>query len=110
MDDLKHPDVSEDTLPGPDLAAGGLTEKPAKELYRGPRDAHPSGKESHGRPMQIVRGLLLVAYATVCCSAFVGPPRLALEKVDQIPVSSSLSTSALPSTLLIVNGITPSWP
>ncbi|KAF7563582.1 hypothetical protein G7046_g539 [Stylonectria norvegica] len=62
---LKHPDAPETAIPGPDVAAG-LTDN-ANRLNRGPKDAHPSGKESYGRFMQVLRLVLLGLYFLMCC-------------------------------------------
>lgn len=51
----------EAAVPAPDAA--GLTEKPPPP---GPRDWHPSGKESYGKSMQILRALVFIGYFTTC--------------------------------------------
>ncbi|KAI9155103.1 putative acyltransferase [Paramyrothecium foliicola] len=74
MADMAHSDSSEAKLPGPDLSTGFASQK---------KDAgpitHPSGKKSHGRSMQILRGLAFGIYFTVCCitinmTQFIGSP------------------------------------
>lgn len=49
----------EAAVPAP--GAAGLTEKPPPP---GPRDWHPSGKESYGKSMQILRALVFIGYFT----------------------------------------------
>lgn len=51
----------EAAVPAP--GAAGLTEKPPPP---GPRDWHPSGKESYGKSMQILRALVFIGYFTTC--------------------------------------------
>lgn len=56
------------SIPAPDVA--GLTGKTAqKPIKAGPKDAHPSGKESYGRVMQVLRGLAFAVYFNTCCIA-----------------------------------------
>ena len=74
MADLKHPDVSEVNIPGPDGLAMGLvaTEKvnsQAKTLTV----SHPSGKKSYGKSMQILRAVLLAVYFFTCCTTYAVP-------------------------------------
>jgi len=56
------------SVPSPD-AAGLMDSAGAKPAPSGPRDAHPSGKESYGRIMQILRGLAFAVYFNTCCIA-----------------------------------------
>lgn len=48
-------------IPAPDAA--GLTGKPPTP---GPRDHHPSGKESYGALMQVVRAAAFAVFFTTC--------------------------------------------
>jgi hypothetical protein len=57
------------SVPSPD-AAGLMDSAGAKPAPSGPRDAHPSGKESYGRIMQILRGLAFAVYFNTCCIAY----------------------------------------
>ena len=50
-------------IPGPNLAAAGA----AAGSLAG--DAHPSGKEKHGRLMQVLRGLSFGVWFLSCCVA-----------------------------------------
>lgn len=58
------------SLPSPD-AAGLMSSAGAKTVSTGPKDAHPSGKESYGRIMQLLRGLAFAVYFNTCCIAYV---------------------------------------
>jgi hypothetical protein len=69
MADMAHPDSSEAKLPGPALNAG-FSKQTSDGL------AHPSGRESHGRVTQVLRGLSFGLYFFVCCTAYVCVPRL----------------------------------
>lgn len=83
MADLKNPDTSEATLPAPELSAGlvGDDKQKLDQLRaspKGPKDAHPSGKESYGPSMQLLRGLTFAAYFNTCIIVYVygsEPPR-----------------------------------
>ncbi|KAK0636399.1 acyltransferase-domain-containing protein [Bombardia bombarda] len=55
-----------DNVPAPEVLAGASLSDPAQET-----SAHPSGKEKHGRLMQIVRGLTFVVYFFSGCLAIV---------------------------------------
>ncbi|KAK3328035.1 acyltransferase-domain-containing protein [Cercophora scortea] len=50
-------------IPAPDFLAGASLKGPAVQ------DAHPSGKEKHGRLTQWLRGLGLTLYFSICISA-----------------------------------------
>jgi hypothetical protein len=69
MAEMAHSDSSEAKLPGPDLGAGF-----SKQKHDG--ITHPSGKESHGRSIQILRGVAFVVYFLLCCITYVSVQRL----------------------------------
>lgn len=49
-------------IPGPNLGAGAAASTPVG-------DAHPSGKEKHGRLIQVLRGASFGIYFISCCIA-----------------------------------------
>lgn len=53
-------------------AGAGLTEKPPTAA---PRDYHPSGKESYGALMQIVRAFGFTVFFATCIVAYGVPPQ-----------------------------------
>lgn len=63
--ELRHRGVQQDAtaIPAPNLGAGAASDnKPAG-------DEHPSGREKHGRLMQVLRGLSFGIYFLSCCVA-----------------------------------------
>jgi hypothetical protein len=66
MEDMAHSDSSGTKLPGPELGVGFTAQK-----ANGPLVAHPSGKESYGRFIQVLRGLAFGLYFAACCFAYV---------------------------------------
>lgn len=72
MASLEHSDTSQATLPGPDLAGLAANKAPAKA--NGAGEAHPSGRESYGPAMQILRGIAFAVYFNTCCTVYVALP------------------------------------
>jgi lysocardiolipin and lysophospholipid acyltransferase len=64
MEDMAHSDSSGTKLPGPELGVGFTAQKANGTLV-----AHPSGKESYGRFIQVLRGLAFGLYFAACCFA-----------------------------------------
>lgn len=63
------PDPSEDVIPGPKTSAGLQEhEKKTRPKFE-PKDAHPSGRESYGRLMQVLRGISAMLFFWVCIIA-----------------------------------------
>lgn len=65
------------SIPAPELSSGIVRPYTApgraqgqKRQLNGPGDAHPSGKESHGRLMQVLRGLAFAIYMMACCTTY----------------------------------------
>jgi hypothetical protein len=62
------PDSSEDAIPGPKTSAGLKEHEKTRPKFE-PKDAHPSGRESYGRLMQLLRGLSVMVFFWVCIFA-----------------------------------------
>lgn len=60
--------IIDTVTPSPGVA-GLLGSSGPKTSSGGPKDAHPSGKESYGRIMQVLRGLAFAVYFNTCCIA-----------------------------------------
>lgn len=62
------PDPSEDVIPGPKTSAGLKEHEKTPSKFQA-KDAHPSGKESYGRVVQILRALGLMVFFWTCIFA-----------------------------------------
>lgn len=66
----KAAEPAEENIPGPDSNAGIKPLEKSKVAFQA-KDAHPSGRESHGRLMQILRGFAFAVYFFTCILAYV---------------------------------------
>ena len=57
-------------IPATRLPAGTMDRMPSR-VANAPQVAHPSGRESYGKSMQIIRGVALAIYLLTCCIAYV---------------------------------------
>ncbi|CCT72187.1 related to acetyltransferase [Fusarium fujikuroi] len=67
MADTKTDGPPETVIPSPELLAGLAEKSLAEKQKPKPKEEHPSGKESYGALMQIVRGSLFALYFNTCC-------------------------------------------
>lgn len=102
MAEPKHPESAEAALPAPGLNAGVVDTKDKHATLRSSKVTHPSGKESHGQSMQILRGLAVAIYFATCCMAYVYQRQPASE-VEQADSCSILITQLIGSPLYFVN-------
>ncbi|KAL6863443.1 hypothetical protein ACO1O0_003697 [Amphichorda felina] len=63
---MAEPKDNNTAIPSPDAA--GLAEK---SIMTGPKDHHPSGKESYGTAMQLLRAAAFSTYFITCCVTIV---------------------------------------
>ena len=68
------PDPSEDVIPGPKTSAGLVEHGEPRKKFEA-KDAHPSGRESYGRLMQVVRGVAIEAFFLICILAYASATR-----------------------------------
>ena len=64
------PDPSEEVIPCPNASAGLKEHKVIKPKFE-VKDAHPSGRQSYGRLMQVLRGVSLGIFFWVCVTGYV---------------------------------------
>lgn len=62
---MAEPKDNNTAIPSPDAA--GLAEK---SIMTGPKDHHPSGKESYGTAMQLLRAAAFSTYFITCCVTY----------------------------------------
>ncbi|KAM0354291.1 hypothetical protein ACHAPU_001335 [Fusarium lateritium] len=67
MADIKNAGPPETVIPSPEFLAGLAEKTWAEKGAPKPKQAHPSGKEGYGAPMQIIRGSLFLMYFNACC-------------------------------------------
>lgn len=98
--DIPYPDPPESSVPGPDSTAG-LTDKTNGHIPSA-KTAHPSGRESYGRSMQFLRGLMLAIFFFGCCAVYVasGPqPSICVQKLTDLWQHSLDPDHRIPSVL-----------
>jgi hypothetical protein len=66
MADTTNADPPETAIPAPEVLAGITEESLAKKQKPLPKEEHPSGKESYGTLMQIIRGSCFALYFNSC--------------------------------------------
>ena len=110
MADTKNVDPPETELPAPEVLAGITEEELAKERNKLPKEEHPSGKESYGTFMQIIRGSCFALYFNSCIVVYVIQVLFINRIMTNIVAASSLpSSSGHRCTLSTVTGTTLGW-
>jgi len=107
MADTTNVDPPETALPAPEVLAGITEEDLAKQRKTLPKEEHPSGKESYGTFMQIIRGSCFALYFNSCIVVYeIQVPFINRIMTDIVAASSLPSSSVRRCTLSTVTGTT----
>lgn len=109
MADTKTDGPPETVIPSPELLAGLAEKSLAEKQKPKQKEEHPSGKESYGTLMQIVRGSLFALYFNTCCMMYERRVPQQVQATNMAVAFSLPSLSALPCTSSIVTGTTLTW-
>jgi hypothetical protein len=109
MADTKTDGPPETVIPSPELLAGLAEKSLAEKQNPKPKEEHPSGKESYGTLMQVVRGSLFALYFNSCCIMYERRASYQVQATNMMVAFFLPSLSALPCTSSIVTGTTLTW-